>query len=143
MGFHAAFKDVISVVQKAGNLELYRQLLDLNAQALDLQAENTKLKEENAELRKKRDLANEIVRHKEPYITLRNDVNDLYYCSHCWDSQQLLIQLNCHKNGTFECSHCKTTGIYSNELKQQADADRARAMRELNKKRARRVFVRG
>ena len=142
MGFHAAFKDVISVVQKAGNLELYRQLLDLNAQALDLQAENTKLKEENAELRKKRDLASEIVRHKQPYITLRNDVNDLYYCSHCWDSQQLLIQVNCHKNGTFECPHCKASGIYDNEIKKQYDVGVALAREERNKKRARHVFVR-
>ena len=141
MGFYEAIKDVAKLAQKADNVELYRQLLDLSAQALDLQAENTRLKEENAELKKRKDLANKIIRHKEPYITLKNDVTDLCYCSHCWDSQQMLIQVNCHKNGAFECPHCKATGIYSNELKQQADIDRARAIRELNKKRARRVFV--
>ena len=143
MWLYEAIKDVAKLAQKADNLELYRQLLDLSAQALDLQAENTKLKEENAELKKRKYLASKIVRHKEPYITLRNDVNDLCYCSHCWDSQQLLIQLNCHKNGTFECSHCKASGIYNNELKQKADAYGAHVMRELNKKQARGVFVRG
>ena len=142
MGVYEAFKDAISLAQKADNLELYRQLLDLNAQVLDLQVENTKLKEENAELRKKRNLANEIVRHKEPYITLRNDVNDLCYCSHCWDSQQLLIQVNCHKNGAFECPHCKASGIYDNEMKKQYDVGVALAREERNKKRARPVYVR-
>ena len=142
MGFYEAIKDVAKLAQKADNIELYQRLLDLSAQALDLQAENTKLKEENAELRKKRDLASEIVRHKEPYITLRNDVNDLCYCSHCWDSQQLLIQVNCHKNGTFECPHCKASGIYDNEMKKQYDVGVALAREERNKKRARPVYVR-
>ena len=143
MWLYDAIKDVAKLAQKADNLELYRQLLDLSAQALDLQAENTKLREENAELKKRRDLANEIVRHKEPCITLKNDDKNLYYCSHCWDSQQSLIQINCHENGTFECPHCKATGNYDNELKKQADAYGARVIRELNEKQARRVFVRG
>ena len=142
MWLYDAMKDVAKLAQKADNIELYQRLLDLSAQALDLQAENTKLKEENAELRKKRDLASEIVRHKEPYITLRNDVNDLYYCSHCWDSQQLLIQVKCHKNGAFECAHCKASGIYDNEMKKQYDVGVALAREERNKKRARPVYVR-
>lgn len=139
MWLYDAMKDVAKLAQKADNIELYQRLLDLSAQALDLQAENTKLKEENAELRKKRDLANEIVRHKEPCITLRNDDDKLYYCSHCWDSQQLLIQINCHKDGTFECPHCKATGNYDNEIKKQADIARANAIRNMN--RSRRVYV--
>ena len=49
MGLYEAFKDAISVAQKADNVELYRQLLDLSAQALDMQAEIAKLKEENTE----------------------------------------------------------------------------------------------
>ena len=142
MWLYDAMKDVAKLAQKADNIELYQRLIDLSAQALDLQAENTKLKEENAELKKKRDLANEIVRHKEPYITLRNDVKDLCYCSHCWDSQQLLIQLNCHKNGTFECSHCKASGIYDYEMKKQYDVGVVLAREERNKKRARPVYGR-
>lgn len=132
MGLYEAFKDAISVAQKADNVELYRQLLDLSAQALDMQAEIARLKEENAELRKRRDVASEIIRHDEPCITLKNDSKNLFYCSHCWDSQQLLIQLNCHDNGTFECPHCKTVGNYNNELKRQSDAEMARAIREIN-----------
>lgn len=39
MGIYDAFKDALNVAQKADNIELYRQLLDLSAQVLDLQAE--------------------------------------------------------------------------------------------------------
>ena len=60
MGFYDAFKDAISVAQKADNIELYKQLLDLSAQALDLQEENTRLKAENAELRKNKDMESSI-----------------------------------------------------------------------------------
>ena len=113
MWLYDAMKDVAKLAQKADNIELYQRLLDLSAQALDLQAENTKLKEENAELRKKRDLANEIVRHKESYITLRDDEEQLQYCSHCWDADEKLVQLLCDEDtGSFECPHCKVQGVY-------------------------------
>ena len=139
MGLYEAVKDIAKLAQQADNIDLYRKLLDLSAQALDMQSEIAKLKEENAELKKRRNLSDKIVRHKEPCITLKNDEDGLCYCSHCWDSQQLIMQLNCHKNGTFECPHCKATGIYDNEMKRQADIARANAIRNMN--RSRRVYV--
>ena len=83
MGFYDAFKDALNLAQKADNIELYRQLLDLSAQALDLQAENAKLKEENTELRKKKDVEGRIIRHRDPFITLKDENPPLFYCSHC------------------------------------------------------------
>ena len=121
MSFYDAFKDAISVAQKADNVELYRQLLDLSAQALDLQAEVAHLREENNDLKKTKDISKKIVRHKEPVITLNDDDNNLYYCSHCWDSKNMLIQINCHSNGTFDCPHCRNTGNYDNEKKKLND----------------------
>ena len=128
MWLYDAMKDVAKLAQKADNIELYQRLIDLSAQALDLQAENTKLKEENAELKKRKDLANEIVRHKEPYITLRNDEEMLRYCSHCWDTDEKLVQLVCEEHsGTFDCPHCKMRGVYdverNNALYRQHRAD--------------------
>ena len=45
MGFYDAFKDVLNMAQKADNIDLYRQLLDLSAQALEMQEEIIKLTE--------------------------------------------------------------------------------------------------
>lgn len=121
MSFYDAFKDAISVAQKADNVELYRQLLDLSAQALDLQAEVARLREENHELKKSKDISEKIIRHEEPVVTIDGDEKRLYYCSHCWDSQQLLIQINCHIDGTFNCPHCQSSGNYDNEKKKKSD----------------------
>lgn len=133
MGLYDAMKDAVSLAQKADNVELYRQLLDLSAQALDLQAEVARLKDENAELRKRRDVADRVIRHVEPCITLEGDTTELYYCSHCWDSEQLLIQLSCHANGTFDCPHCQTKGNYSNEKKKKSDMAQLEAFASMNR----------
>lgn len=82
-----------------------------------MQAEITKLREENAELKKKENISSKIVRHQEPYITKTGDEPAILYCSHCWDSEELLIQLKCdERKGVFECPHSKTNGIYNKEL---------------------------
>ena len=131
MSFYDAFKDAINVAQKADNVELYRQLLDLSAQALDLQAEVARLREENAALKKSKDIAEKIIRHEEPIVTIEGDTNNLYYCSHCWDSEQKLIQINCHKDGTFNCPHCNSQGNYDNKKKDASEAERRRALANL------------
>ena len=102
MNFYDAFKDVIRIAQKADNIELYRQLLDLSAQALDLQAENARLKEENEDLKKRKINEERIIRHKQPYLTMMDDELDLKYCSVCWDSEQLLIQMRTSSEWTSE-----------------------------------------
>jgi len=122
MGLYDAMKDAVNMAQKADNIELYKQLLDLSAQALDLQAEVAKLREENAELRKRQNVSAKIVRHEGAYITLTDDKKELYYCSRCWDMDERLVQLNCNQyNGTFECPHCHMTGEYDSEKKQRVD----------------------
>lgn len=122
MGLYDGIKDIAKVMQQADNIELYRQLLDLSAQALDLQAEVNRLKEENEELKKKRDMSGKVVRHLEPYVTIRDEEPTLYYCSHCWDTANQLIQLDCNDyNGTFECPHCHMKGTYDKERKAAAD----------------------
>ena len=111
MGLYEGIKDVAKIVQQADNLELYRQLLDLSAQALDMQATINKLTEENAELKKKQDIEERIQRHQELYITLKDEGDDIYYCSHCWDNDRKLIQMQkCH--GECSCPHCHITDCY-------------------------------
>ena len=99
-----------SILQKADNLELYRNLLDLSSQALEMQSEISKLSEENKQLKEKIELERKICRHKELYVTL-NDDDSILYCAHCWDSERKLIQFRTI-NGKFICPHCKNDGIY-------------------------------
>ncbi len=103
MGFYDAFKDAINLAQKADNIELYRQLLDLSAQALDMQEEIAKLRLENQQLKNSLDRENDIVYHKtkkinelyheHPYITLASDEQCIRYCAICWGLEKKLIPL--------------------------------------------------
>ena len=95
MGLYDGIKDILSIAQKADNIELYKKLLDLGQAALDLQAENQRLLAEVSELRKSVNEEKRIVRHKDGlYITLADDDQQIHYCSTCWGNERKLIQLN-------------------------------------------------
>lgn len=110
MGFYDTLKDAVNVAQKADNVELYRQLLDLCAQALDLQEEIARLKRENEDLKKQKDIESHIVRHSQPFITLDDDEQHLPYCAVCWAKEKKLYQmLRQRYYGEFKvmCKNCK------------------------------------
>lgn len=129
MGLYEGIKDVAKVIQQADNVELYKQLIDLSAQALDMQNEISRLSTENAELKKLRDIENRIERHSEPYITLKDDSNQILFCSHCWDYEQKLIQVKCYDTGKFKCTHCENDGVYDT-AKYEADIQRTKTFYE-------------
>lgn len=133
MGLYDGIKDIAKVMQQADNIDLYLKLLDLSAQALEMQAEIGRLKEENEELRKRQDVSDRIIRHTEPCITLSDEEPALYYCSHCWDVEKLLVQLDCNDyNGAFECPHCHMKGTYDKEREKRAEKDQIDAFSLLN-----------
>lgn len=116
MGLYEGIKDVAKVIQQADNVELYKQLIDLSSQALELQNEISRISAENAELKKMRDVESRIVRHSEPYVTLKDDCKQILFCSHCWDYEQKLIQVKLYDSGKFKCIHCKNDGTYNAEM---------------------------
>lgn len=120
MGLYDAFKEVLSVAQKADNVDLYKQLLDLSAQALELQAENARLKEELSNLNKKKDIESRIIRHQESYLSFQDDDLNLCYCTKCWDVDEKLVQLQCDpETGGFSCPQCHMSGTYDENAKQR------------------------
>jgi len=58
-------KELVSTVQKIDNVELNRQIPDLQAEVLDLAAENGELKRELAELKKQLATNESLVYHAE------------------------------------------------------------------------------
>lgn len=107
MGLYDAVKDAINLAQKADNVELYRQLLDLGAQTLELQAEVSRLKEENAQLKLELNSRKQVIRHKTPYITLEDDDLSIPYCAYCYGSKGLFIQLFDYDKTHYACCNCK------------------------------------
>ena len=116
MGLYEGIKDVANLVQKADNIDLYRQLLDLSAQALEMQNKISELTVENKTLKEQNEISNKIERHTEPYITLNDDNQHIFYCSHCWDADKKIIQGEIDGEGKFICPHCKYEGYYDRAL---------------------------
>ena len=107
MGLYDAMKDAVSLAQKADNIELYRQLLDLSAQALDLQAEVMRLKEENAELKKQQDLEVDIEYYEDAFVTRKSDSKPIKYCAACWADKKKLIPIQDVGYDNYDCPLCK------------------------------------
>lgn len=111
-------KDVVSVVQQAGNLELYQKLLDLQRDALGLVEENFALKKENNTLRETDKLESELVAENSAYWRGAEKVGP--YCTRCWDAERKLVHL--HPDGNpayFRCPNCKADSV-----KAKPDLDR-------------------
>lgn len=115
MGWYEAIKDGINAAQKADNIPLVNSLIDAQMQILDLIEENNRLKNENLELKKKDDLMNKIERHKDAYITLKDDEIKIIYCSNCYDTKQILVQCQTDEDGQYLCPSCKYVGYYDRE----------------------------
>lgn len=107
MSFYDAFKDAMSIAQKADNVELYRQLLDLSAQALDLQAEVLRLKEENAELKKTNETEADIEYYVDAFVTKKSDKKPIKYCAACWVDKKKLVPIQDRQFENYLCPLCK------------------------------------
>ena len=106
MGLYEGIKDVAKIAQQADNIDLYKKLLDLSAQALEMQDEIRKLKEENAKLKRIEGIGNRLIRHSQPYITLKGDSKQIKYCAVCWGSNHKMIQMKEADPNLFSCKKC-------------------------------------
>lgn len=111
MGFYDAMKDAMNMAQKADNIELYRQLLDLSAQALDLQAEVARLREENAELKKVNDLEDDIEFYVDAFVTRKSDLKPIKYCAACWVDKKKLVPLQDQHWDNYKCPLCSAAVV--------------------------------
>lgn len=112
MGWYEAIKDGINIAQKADNIPLVNSLIEAQKQILDLVNENNKLKIENLELKNNKIQLENIERHKDTYITLKDDIEKIIYCSCCFDKEQKLIQAQTDDDGSYYCPACKYKGYY-------------------------------
>lgn len=110
MAIYDIVKDAIGIAQKADNIDLYKKLLEIGQMALDLQSENAELKKIIEELTRAKQLEEDIIRHTEPYYTLKSDGENscIYYCSTCFGKESKKIQMLPLDDGKLWCPACKT-----------------------------------
>jgi hypothetical protein len=87
-------KSVVTTIQKIDNIELYRQILDLQQEVLQIVSANVELKAELAtareELRRKQTLRFEY----NAYWTGETlETSDGPFCAKCWDTKQQLVRM--------------------------------------------------
>ena len=111
MAIYDFIKDAMSVAQQADNIDLYRKLLDIGRMALDLQNENALLKKKITEMEESKRFDEDVVRHIEPYFTLKSDGEDsmMYYCTTCLGKDKIKIQMYFDGESKLSCPLCKTS----------------------------------
>lgn len=120
MAIYDFVKDAIGIAQQADNIDLIKKLLDIGQMAQDLQNENAALKKKIDELTKSRQFEQDIVRHKEPYYTLKSDGEEsaIYYCSTCYGKENKKIQMMPLNDSELWCPACRTK-LYINGIKRR------------------------
>ena len=111
MGLSDGIKDLLNIVQKVDNVELYQKLLDLGTQALELQSEVVRLREENAELKKQKDIEADIEYYVDAFVTKKSDNKPIIYCAACWADKRELVTLQNIISAHYECPLCNTRVI--------------------------------
>jgi hypothetical protein len=89
-------KSLMDEAKKRKNNELLDKLLDIKLAVNELEDENRELK---SQLEKKES----IVRHKNKmYVTVKDDPQEIHYCTVCWGRDGKLIQMYDDKT-CYEC----------------------------------------
>ena len=86
MGIIDNIRSVAKTVQQIDNIELYRQILDLQAEITDLVEENSELKRTVAELREQAKIASDLVPDEDCYWLPPRSVyqdSDGPFCTNC------------------------------------------------------------
>lgn len=106
MGILDTAKDVITLVQKADNLELVKQVLALQSDIMKMMDENRTLKDEIRTLKNQLHTKEKLIFRNNTYWLPKDDgTEDGPFCSTCHDSDQKLIRLHKTHLG-YSCATC-------------------------------------
>jgi len=88
MGVIDNVKEVANLVKELGNIELYRQILDLQGEIMELTQFNRDLQEKNDQLQSTIKTSN-LMSFKTPFYYVEGD--DVPHCPRCWEADQKAI----------------------------------------------------
>ena len=110
-----------SVVSMDKLIDLQNKIIEIQAEAITLLGDNRYLTEKIHNLEEELNRQEEVVRHTEPYITLKSDPLQIKYCATCFGKTGSFIQLNENNSndGTAYCPECNYSYVVNtskNEL---------------------------
>jgi hypothetical protein len=111
-------KDVLTLVQKADNIDLVKQVLALQGDILKMMEENRNFKDQVRSLSAEVTALHEKLRikgkliHKQNSYFLQNDdgTEDGPFCSVCQDVDHILVRMHAFGTGMKACGACSRKG---------------------------------
>ena len=111
MGLVETAKDAFKIAQSLDNIELQRQILELQQEGFELIAENGRLKDELARLNKAMAISGELIVRENAYFRdSGGGQEDGPFCTCCWDVDRQLIRLHDYGGGGTMCPNCDKRG---------------------------------
>ena len=112
MGVLDTAKEAVQLVQKIDNIELYKQILDLQSEIIKVVEENTHLKEQVKSLQETMKIKDSLSFEDNSYWIEKDGVKNGPFCTHCWDREGMLVRLHQDKTKHWFCiTHGKPTAI--------------------------------
>lgn len=111
-------KDVVSLIKKLDDQELYQKILDLQSQILELSSEIIELKNRNTELTEKLNIK-ENMNWQPPFYFKQGD--SMPYCQLCFDSENQTIHLvyshqSAQRDYVWNCPKCSNKYITNEKI---------------------------
>ena len=95
---------ITELLTKATDIAKKKKESEFLSIVADIQLQMIELRKQDEELTKKLDLSDRIIRHSDGlYVTIKDDPEDIRYCSTCWGKDGKLIQIGSH-----QCNVCHT-----------------------------------
>ena len=102
-------KTVGKVLQDAGKIEQYQQILDAQAKMLEMQKKIYDLEEEIRSLNDRLKIKDDLCFENNAYWIKKAGMKDGPFCSGCWDSEHKLMRLHTVNMGLVRCPKCKSS----------------------------------
>jgi hypothetical protein len=115
MAIFDELKSVAGVLQEAGKIEQYRQILDAQKELLEMQKRISDLESDNKSLKEKLEIKDSLIFDRNAYWIEKNSKKDGPFCSCCWDDNRKTVRMQpCGNPAFYSCPKCtnKTVKIY-------------------------------
>jgi hypothetical protein len=110
MAIFDELKSVAGVLQEAGKIQQYQQILDAQKELLEMQHCITDLEMENKDLKEKLEINESLVFENNAYWLEKDGKKEGPFCSCCWDDHRKTIRIHPAGNPAFRsCPKCKNT----------------------------------
>ena len=108
-------KEIATLVQKLGDIELYRKIVELEGEIIELTRVNREQEENLTQLNQYKEVI-ETLNFDPPFYTAGN--NRELYCARCIEADQKAIHLTIngemkHRRRVWECPQCKSKFVDS------------------------------